>query len=478
MKQEIADLKKGNVAPVTVKAVDTALDSKYGPGANVSTKIGKLQIGGLIQVWYYAIQNDSHGFFHDPANSGVIDNNLTQDINSFRIRRTELKFTVDINECVSGVVMFDPAREAAGFPAFPSNQGLIKRTAVAANSANISAGGFAAVTGPPRLLQDAYVNYHCCIPHHDVQIGQFKPWVGEEGIRSSSELDFAERSILGQFADSRDLGASIHGSWWGKDCNDRDGRFQYWLGVFDNASSYYVAGVSQNRSDNNQSKDINARLLVRPIWGECAGNLEVGGSYEGGVHGQMEDPSLYPAVTATTPILPQVWASRWNGWVYYKAGKLFAKGLWIRSEFNWTKDRAEAPGIAFGNGNLGTGATLGLTQSPLRAFSSQGFYAAAGYRFGEASWVDCMPCALKPVEVLARYEMYDNIHAANITDATRTDSYTTRVATAGINYYFVGNTKIQLNYNWVELPSDHTNLVRKFHDTRNNSLVVNFQVAF
>src|SRR6185295_13170280 len=71
--------------------------------------------------------------------------------------------------------------------------------------------------GPPRLLQDAYINYHGAIPHHDIQIGQFKPWVGEEGIRSSGELDFVERSMVGFQADNRDLGISIHGSFW-NDC--------------------------------------------------------------------------------------------------------------------------------------------------------------------------------------------------------------------------------------------------------------------
>src|SRR6185436_12982927 len=93
-----------------------------------------------------------------------------------------------------------------------------------------------------RIFQDGYINYHGVIPHHDVQIGQFKPQLGEEGIRSSGELDFVERSMLGQLGDKRDLGIHVHGTWW-------DERFQYWLGAFDGAGNFQGSGGDfQNRS--------------------------------------------------------------------------------------------------------------------------------------------------------------------------------------------------------------------------------------
>jgi len=291
MKQRMAELEsRGASMPSTSSVVDVAMDSKFGPGANVTTRTGRLTISGLVQVWYYAISQQERGFFDDPVVNGIPDDGRTQSNNGFRIRRTELKFTADINECITGVVMIDPAREAAGFPQFPSNLGNTKKQNLVSpefNEANGPAGAvntstIAAVqngafgSGPPRLLQDAYINYHGAIPHHDIQIGQFKPWVGEEGIRSSGELDFVERSMVGFQADSRDLGASIHGSFWDCGCDHNaigNGRFQYWLGVFDSAGSYFDPGQQQNRPDTNNHKDINARLLVRPIWGDCIGHL-------------------------------------------------------------------------------------------------------------------------------------------------------------------------------------------------------------
>ena len=51
MKQQIAELQAaGASTPNTSSMVDTAMDSKYGPNAAVTTKTGHLQIGGLVQV--------------------------------------------------------------------------------------------------------------------------------------------------------------------------------------------------------------------------------------------------------------------------------------------------------------------------------------------------------------------------------------------------------------------------------------------
>ncbi|MEI6234520.1 MAG: porin [Planctomycetota bacterium] len=480
IKARMASLEAGSMSTsVKSSAIDSAMDSKYGPNANVTTKSGKLTVGILTQIWYYDIQRDNRGFFSDPNTNNIADNNLANDINSFRIRRTELKFTMDFTECITAVLMFDPAREVGGFPAFPSNQGLFKKAGIANGglaTSTTATGGFAGGVGSaPRLLQDAYINYHGFIPYHDIQVGQFKQWVGEEGIHGSAELDFIERSILGQNGDNRDMGISVHGSWWGKDCNDRDGRFQYWVGAFDGSGTNYNAGGQQNRSDNNQSKDVNVRMLVRPLWDDCMGKLEIGASYIGGTHGlQANDETGYPTITAAAPIVQQCYASKGNVWFNYKFGNWFAKGLWVKGEWGYIRDKQEGTAVAFGNGNL----SAGLSQTQLNAFTSQGGYGAIGYRFGESNWVECMPCWLKPFELAARYEQFQNLEAANEAKAYHTSVFNTKVMTAGVNYYFSGNTKIQLNYNAVQLPVGKSNTTRTFHDTQNNSFVVNFQVAF
>ena len=55
--------------------IEKALGAKYGPSAAVTSKSGKLQIGGLLQVWYYSIRNDRKGLFNDPAINGIPDTN-------------------------------------------------------------------------------------------------------------------------------------------------------------------------------------------------------------------------------------------------------------------------------------------------------------------------------------------------------------------------------------------------------------------
>ena len=494
MKQKIAELQaRGEAIPATSTMVDVAMDSKYGPNTPATTfkAPGKLQIGLLTQIWYYDIQRDNRGFFSDPGGNAIADNNLSNDINSFRIRRTELKFVYDLNECVGVTLMFDPAREAAGFPQFPSNQGDFKKSPT--GNGQFSAGTSTTITGgltgglngtagagvPARLLQDSYITFKNIIPYVEMKVGQFKAKCGEEGVRDSANLDFAERSMIGFQGDNRDLGAGAHASFWGKDCKDMDGRFQVWAGTFDGAGSFYNPGNEQNRNDNNQSKDFNAAFLVRPLWDDCWGKFEVGASYYGGRHGaQSIDTSAYAAVTATTPIVPQCYASKGNVWFSYKFGKWLDTGLWVRGEYGFIRDHQEGSEIAFGNGNLGTGAALGFSQTALQPFTSQGGYAALGYRFGEASWVQCMPCWLKDFELAARYDQFQNIETANLGNPNRTSVFSTHAATAGLNYYFGERTKIQVNYNYVDLPTEKTNGTRNFHDTQNNSLLINFQVAF
>ena len=45
--------------------------------------------------------------------NGIVDNNNSNDINSFRVRRVETKLVYEFNEMFGSTMMFDPAREAA-----------------------------------------------------------------------------------------------------------------------------------------------------------------------------------------------------------------------------------------------------------------------------------------------------------------------------------------------------------------------------
>ncbi|HYG74026.1 MAG TPA: porin [Planctomycetota bacterium] len=449
-------------------SVDKALENKYGPNAKVTTKSGKLTLSGLVQVWYTSIENDNRGLFDIPGT--VADTNEASDNDSFRVRRSEIKFNMDIHENVTAVVMIDPAREALSFPALPSNQGVKRVNNIAPELAEDLVGSTTAVSrvqlgsgGVPRLLKDAYINYHGVIPHHDFTIGQFKPRFGEEGVRSASQLDFAERSFLGQIGDNRDLGLQVHGTWW-------DERFQYWVGAFNGAGNYHFSGGdSANRADDNDEKDILLSAIVRPLWkNECWGSLELGYSFQGGTKGESA-----PRDRDADPInglnRRQTWAHRMAAWASYMPGGP-AKGAWIRGEWGMFHDR-HAPGSVF----IYDGDDFQTRGAP---FSVQHWYVAGGYKISDSVFCDSAPGWLKPFEFALRYESFQNVNIA-VGDARHTQLFRTQVYSGGINYYIKGhNAKIQAMYNVVDDPESDLGDDLPFHQVRNNNFIVSFQVAF
>lgn len=142
--------------------------------------------------------------------------------------------------------------------------------------------------GTGARLLDAYTAYKFA-DYLKFQAGQFKVPLSYESLVSDSQLDFIDRSqvveaLAGRSKDvignqnGRDLGIQVSGSF--VKLNDQY-LFDYTFGVF-NGAGYDVT------TDNNNHKDISARLGVHPIKG-----LDLGGSlYEG------ED---IPAATTKVP---------------------------------------------------------------------------------------------------------------------------------------------------------------------------------
>ena len=486
LRKEIAELRKDNedmrktTGQLTDKIVpisgtcEQALDSKYGPNAPVTTKVGKLVIGGLLQVWYYSPQKDHVGLFQDSALNGVQDSNYASSNDSFRIRRSEIHLTYQMNDIVGWKVMIDPSNENLSYPNASDNQATqsIFKRGLNANLANVQSGAGAA----PRLLQDAYITIKDFIPHHDFRIGEFRPPQGEEGSqRSNAQLDFAERSMLGQLSVIRDQGIEAHGSWW-EDCDTapRDGRVQYQLGVFNGPGNYYYSGGSfSNRADDNNAKDMAGRILVRPLWKhETWGSLELGYSLEAGIHGQdgAPDPIDSPVNGLNRR---KTWANRQNPWAYYAPGGV-VKGWWIRGEWQRQYDRNAPQSVIdlLGNGNAGDG----TTQTNGKPFASQGWFVSTGYKLDQLSACS-VPAWVRNLEFAFRYDTYQNVEIADLVRNDHTDVFATSVYTAGIHYWISGDTKIQADYNVVENPSANNPNIR-FHNVKNNMFIVNFQVAF
>ena len=488
LRKELNDLKRKadaqGAAPVSRSGVERALDNRYGPNASVSTKSGKLTIGGLTQIWFCAYQKDNRGLFDKSGGTAGPDTNEGQDNSTFRIRRAEIKFSMDIHENVSGVVLIDPARESTSFPNPTDNQvnSSIFKTlnqvspefdsangpglGSTSNIAGIQSGSGSA----PRLLKDAYINYHGVIPHHDFQVGQWK-FIGEEGTRSSAQLDFVERSFLGQHIDNiqRDLQLVAHGTWW-------DERFQYWVGAADGAGNYFgTAGQEQNRADDNNEKDFIWRTLVRPLWKqETWGSLELGGSGRLGSHGANHLAARDPIDNPINGLnRERTWASEYNAWLYYAPGGP-VRGLWLRGEWLWFKDRNAPNTVADLEGN---GVASSAFQGDPKPMSVWGAYGAIGYKISDTCYCDSCNGWLKNFEFCARVDYFTNVLVANSVDPQVTDAYRTIVYTGGINYYIKGHdAKIQLNYNGVRSPDGGNH---NFHEGVSvNSFVMNFQVAF
>jgi hypothetical protein len=469
----------------TIGKVDMRTSAKYGPNNVVETKAGKLNISGLIQIWNYSIEDDHVDVFG--REGGVGGTSEFRDNNGYRIRRTELKFTMDIHENITAVLMFDPAREASSFAPLGSNQGTFKSKKSYApeffnsedpgpgstsEASSLQTGGGTAGT----LLQDAYINYHGVIPHHDFTIGQFKRPIGEEGTRHSGYLDFAERAMVTQDADLRDLGIQVHGTWW----NDR---FQYWLGAFNGGSDFFgTRGQFQNRSDDNDEKDLAARFLVRPIWNKgCWGSMELGASTLWGIHGEESnaDPVNNPVNGLNRN---ETNALRHAAWAMYKPMGI-VRGWWMRGEYGYQKDRA-APGsvgvFGLGDGDLGE-------QTAGNAFSRDGFYIATGYKLTDSVFADRLSRGgffnnlLQPVEFAFRYEKFGNIIAEDLNKPnTNTDVFQTDILTVGVNYYVKAfNSRVQVNYMLVnEEENKVNNGIRHFEEVNNNVFIFTYQLMF
>jgi phosphate-selective porin len=476
LKKEVEDLRKerSTAKPVGTGVVDKMVDNKYGPDAVVKTKQGKLTIGGLLQVWYYNIENDNLGFYDDldPA-SPTGDTNEGWDNDSYSIRRARVNFTMDIHENVQAFIQMDLAnsfdrRDVRAL----SNVSLRRPTT---STLDTNGNDFR------NPLVDAYIKVHGLIPHHDSMIGQFQPKVGMEGVQNDGTLDFCERSMIGQLASGRDVGSQLHGTWM-------DDRIQYWLGVFNTPGTWLEGDTTQeNRADNNDLKSFLVSAQFRPVWkNETWGSLELGGSFQFNKTGEAGAADPNPADVGTDGLnMRETNNIRWYGYASYAPGGP-VKGWWLKGEYAWIRGRlasaveydAQFPELLY-------------TQSHPAVFDTNGWYVSTGYKLSDSIWADDLPSWLKPAEFTFRYQTYGNIQLPDLSYEVqfvgdhRHQVFKTSIYTAGVNYYIKGhNAKIQVNYNWVNEPDgDHgggyiLNSTSRDREVNNDNLVVNFQVMW
>ena len=121
---------KAVATPESTSATDVEISvaDKFGDAQTVSSHTGRLTIGGLMQVWYQHIQNDRLGITQPGAPGNLLFSINAEpghklDNDTFRVRRMELRFGMEVSEHIFAYVMIDPSREANGtytpFPTFP-----------------------------------------------------------------------------------------------------------------------------------------------------------------------------------------------------------------------------------------------------------------------------------------------------------------------------------------------------------------------
>lgn len=490
IREEIKHQDDPKLSPVS--KLDGVMADKYGPDEKVTTRAGTLSVSGLVQVWYQYIQNDSRGIVVPTGlnNNAFPEPNQLLDNDTFRVRRTELRFSLDITDNISAYIMIDPSREAnttfSPVPANPNHNAIFNNPHLAP-SVGFPLGQQFGNAIVPQLLQDAFISFHDLVPHHDFQIGQFKPPSGEEAWRSSGLLDFVDRSMVTATNNVRDAGFMVHGTWfYSKKGDPSSGRFQYWFGAFNGPDGTVLTDPEivegGNRSDDNNSKDFCWRISGQPVWDaeKWYGRLETGIARTDGYRGKSGN-TFDPNFQINSIDRTIVAINRMAAWAWYRPGGP-AKGWWLRGEWGSGRDAYSAR-ASTSLLNLGTGPLGQLDPAPVTA---SGWFVSTGYKLSQSIWVknfDAMKChtllakALKNSEFTFRYETYQNIATENLVRPdVKTDLFKTAASTLGYNYYIDGyKTRLQANYMFVNDPQEPN---RGLRGPAANMFVVNFQVQY
>ncbi|WP_243314848.1 porin [Geothrix paludis] len=346
------------------------------------------KIGGDIQLWYTQM-TDSNLRYNSAAPGGYYNLRSEFKENTFAIRRTEIKVSGNIAEGVDYEVMFDPS---------------------------ISTG-----TSNPSILQDAFVVWKP-VAGIDVKAGQFKDLQTYEGVTSSTELLFAERSQLGRmFGDKRDRGLALGFSYG--DPKGFAGKVT--AAVFNGMND----AASGKANDTNAQKDFVLRLDF------SLGQAHKFGAYtlQGGT--DVADKGNPPASIAANP--GGLWPSQTA--IYDNKDKTTNLGaFYAYQDGTWTFTAEYMTGL-LGRRFATLAATAPVVKREHLDQKFTGYYVTGGYTFG-------------PHSILARYDLM-NLNSGDDW-YTATNPYTTNVATGlptGTDYS-PKYTEVTVGYTYAWIP--------------------------
>ena len=148
----------------------------FPPPTSLKVGDGDLKFGLLLQGWYYGDDGDQG------AGNTYLGN--PNGVNTFRLRRAEIKLSGKVTKDWGYEVMIDPT----------------KNPTVTAGSDG-------------KVIQDFGITY-LGLKTHQFTLGQKKIAITEEGLRSSSDIDFVERSRIARIiGDQRQMGLFYKGDY-------------------------------------------------------------------------------------------------------------------------------------------------------------------------------------------------------------------------------------------------------------------------
>ncbi len=358
--------------------------------------------GLLLQGWFQASSDArfATGVTKKDFSSNGGGGQPNAGYSTFKLRRTEVSYENVLGGLFGYRVMIDPSIVQNG--AINGASQTVTCDPVTLTAAGTKVTPTCKVNGTSvsvkDILQDAWFSAWV-FPYTELRLGQMKTPLTMEGFGSSAKLDFAERSFLGNnFGNQRDIGLMAL---------SKDIPFvEYEVGVFN--------GTGKNVYDNQPTKDVAGRLVIKPVKG-----VSFGGS---GAIGGTFDPTFGGGLVKRTKNRGGVEAA-------LDYAGFTVKGEWMGGREGQAPDSATLVKVG--------GSSTFYSLSPV------GYYLTAGYKYDAAesgTW-----------QLVARYDHYDTDGATPISQCKAAPSSAAAGPFAG-NARCVKDTTFSVGVNY-EVPA-------------------------
>ena len=306
------------------------------------------------------------------------------------------------------------------------------------------------------LVQDAYLDF-TYLPRTKFRFGKFKPPVGLERLQADIDNLFVERAMPTDLVPNRDVGVQVFGENLG-------GVFNYALGVFNG-----VVDGGNGDLDTNNTKDFAGRVFLNPFQSSSIALLKGLGIGLAGTSGSQQ--GLLPVLRTPAQAIffnynPSTLANG-NRYLISPQAYYYLGPFGLLGEYVQTAQDVK-------NGN-----TFG-------EISTSAWQVAASYVItGEkASFKSVTPReqfnpgagSFGAVELAGRYTQLNVDNEAFILKFANPNVSASRASTwtAGVNWYFNRNLKLQLNYEQSAFKGGNTTGNRQTEKV----ILSRFQVAF